>query len=195
MEYTDVLATAQKTAEQLGIKIKNTELVLKNMKHKIGVTTILQNEGFILWIDKHYIAYNEKTEPEIVYVFVDREHIGEELRSVIGRFKSEKSSYALKTLLSVKKQLHIAGTAMRESGDDVYFFDEVYSHSADENYENDNLFTMTLCGVCRSRFGNTGEYHIRRINRKQKHKEVCTYCNDGLGWDYKIKAKSETEGN
>ena len=191
MENTDVLAIAQKTAERLGIRIKDPALVLSNMKPKIGITTILYSKVFTLWIDKHYIAYNENFKSEIVYVFVDEEHVSEELRSVINRFKGKKSSYA-KTLFSVKKQLQIAEADMKESGNGVYFFDEVYHRRAEQKDENDNILIMTLCGGCRERFGNIGEYHIHRANRKQKHKEICTYCNDGVGWDYKIKPKVET---
>ena len=144
--------------------------------------------------NKH-IAYNEQTSPEIVYVFVDEEHIGEELRSVVGRFKGEKSFYAVKTLVSIKKQLHLAGAAMRASGDGFYLFDEVSLPTKDEKDESDNILLLTLCAACLRRFRNAGMYIIRRANRKQEGMGRCTYGNDGLGWDYKLTPKDENKKN
>jgi uncharacterized protein YfcZ (UPF0381/DUF406 family) len=93
------------------------------MKPKIGITTILSNEDYTLWVDKHYIAYNEKSKPEVVYVFADEEHINEELRSVISRMKTVISPCALNTLLSVREQLQTASTAMNKSDNGLYFFE------------------------------------------------------------------------
>ena len=122
MTHTEILALAQKTAERLGIRIKDPALVLNNMKPKTGIATIQYNEDFTLWIDKHYIAYSENLKPEIIYVYVDSEHISEELRSVIGRIKTEKSAYTLKTLISVKEQLQLADKNMSQSGNGFYLF-------------------------------------------------------------------------
>jgi len=110
MNHEDILELARETADRLGIRIKDPALVLNNMKPAIGITTILYNEDFTLWIDKRYIAYGDNFKPEIVYVFADEEHVSEELRSVIGRIKTEKSPNALKTLTSVKEQLQLAST-------------------------------------------------------------------------------------
>jgi len=132
MTYTDILEIARKTAVRLGIRIKDPALVLSNMKPFIGVTTILYNRDFTLWIDKHYIAYSDNFKPEVVYVFADEEHIGEELRSVVGRIKREKSPYALQTLMSVKRQLQLAGAAMRLSDNRLYFFGELTNVRTEE---------------------------------------------------------------
>jgi hypothetical protein len=122
--YTGILELALETAGRLGIRVKDPALILKNMKPKIGITTILSNEDYTLWVDKHYIAYNEKAKAEVVYIFADQEHINEELRSVISRIKADKNSRAVKTLLSVKEQLLTASAAMNKSGDGFYLFED-----------------------------------------------------------------------
>ena len=189
MENTEILGIAQEVAGRLGIRIKDPALVLRNMKPKTGITTILDNEVFILWIDKHYVAYNERSKPEIVYVFADEEHVNEELRSVISRIKVEKSAYVLKTLNSVKSQLYIAEAAMRKSGSGVYFFKEVFYCLTDEKDESKGLFIMTLCEVCIIKFEYAGEYNLQRINLDQEYMELCTNCANGFGWDYKLSLK------
>jgi mRNA interferase MazF len=123
MSHTDILELAREVAAWLGIRIKDPALVLRNMKPSTGITTILYNEDYTLWIDKRYIAYSDNAKPEIVYVFTDTEHVKEELRSVIGRIKTEKSPYTLKTLTSVKEQLQLAGAGIGKSGDGLCFFE------------------------------------------------------------------------
>ena len=122
MTYADILELAQETGAQLGIRLKNPALVLRNMKPKTGITTILYNKDYILWIDKHYIAYSNNFYLGVVYVFADKEHVSEELPLVIKMINQEKSPSNRKTLLSVKKQLQLAETAMRESDSRLYFF-------------------------------------------------------------------------
>ena len=123
MPHEDILELARKIAARLGIRIKNSALILKNMKPKTGIATFLYNEDFILWIDKHYIAYSDKCLPEIVYVFADREHVSEELRSVCKRLRNVKSLFEKETLLSVKQQLQLASAAMSKSGSGLYFIE------------------------------------------------------------------------
>ena len=122
MTHADILELARETGARLGISIKDPALILRNMKPKFGITTILRSKDYILWIDRHYIAYSDNFKPEVVYVFADEEHVSEELRSVIKMIEQEKSPYNRKTLLSVKKQLQLAGTAIRKSNNGLYFF-------------------------------------------------------------------------
>jgi hypothetical protein len=122
MTHADILELAQKVAGRLGIRINDPALVLSNMKPKTGITTKLYNKGFTLWIDKHYIAYCDNFKPDVVYVFCDEEHVTEEFRSVIKMIKTEKSPYHLKTLNSIKEQLHLAAIAISQSGNGLYFF-------------------------------------------------------------------------
>ena len=123
MNHVDILKLAQETAVKLGIRIDDPALVLENMMPRIGTATVFSNEDYTLWIDRHYIAYTYNFKPEIVYVFTDKVHVSEELRSVCKRMKSEKSVNGLKTLMSVKTQLQLAEANMRESGNERYFFD------------------------------------------------------------------------
>jgi hypothetical protein len=123
MNHVDILKLAQETAVKLGIRIDDPALVLENMMPRIGTATVFSNEDYSLWIDRHYIAYTINFKPEIVYVFTDKVHVSEELRSVCKRMKFEKSANGLKTLMSVKAQLQLAEAGMRESGDERYFFD------------------------------------------------------------------------
>jgi DNA-binding Lrp family transcriptional regulator len=124
MTYSDILELATATAAKLGIRITNPALIIKNLTPAIGVTTILWNEDYTLWVDKHYIAYGRNRNPEILYLFTDMEHVDEELRSVCARVKGEKSPYVRQTLTSVKDQLRLAGAAMSKSGGGLYFFEE-----------------------------------------------------------------------
>jgi hypothetical protein len=124
MPHEDILELARAVAGQLGIRITDPALVLANLIPKTGITTILYNEDYILWIDKHYIAYGHNFKPEVVYVFADKEHVSEELRSVIGMMKTEKSPYQLKTLLSIKQQLQFASAGMSKSGNGLFYFFE-----------------------------------------------------------------------
>jgi len=193
MSYTDILEVARVTAGRLGIRIKDPALVLQNMKSKTGITTILYNKDYTLWIDKHYIAYSDNFKPGIVYVFADEEHVGEELRSVIGRIRSEKSPYALKTLMSVKQQLELARAAMRQSDSGLYFFEEIPHTETEERDVERKSYIVTLCPKCRAAFENTGENYIRRVNPNQEYKEKCTYCNVRDGYDYEVVPKGRKE--
>ena len=125
MNHADILELAQATAKRIGIRIENPTLVLENMKPRVGIATILCNNNYSLWIDRHYIAYADVSKPEIVYVFADEEHISEELRSVCKRIRNEKSDYALKTLMSAKEQLLLAEANMNKSGDGLFIFDRM----------------------------------------------------------------------
>ena len=125
MNHADILELAQATAKRLGIRVENTALVLKNMKPRVGIATILCNKNYTLWVDRHYVAYADNSKPEIVYVFADEDHISEELRSVCKRITNEKSDYALKTLMSAKEQLLLAEANMSKSGDGRFIFDRM----------------------------------------------------------------------
>jgi hypothetical protein len=127
MNHAAVLELARETAGQLGIRVEDPALVLRNMKRKIGITTILWNETFTIWVDRHYIAYSDSLKPGVVYVYADAEHVEEEFRSVIGLIKNEKSPYSLKTLESIKEQLKLAAAGMRKSEAGFYVFESAVS--------------------------------------------------------------------
>ena len=189
MPHENILTIAQKIAARLVIKINDPAIILANMKPKTAAVTILYNEDFTLWIDKHYIAYGDNFKPEVVYVFTDKEHISEELRSVCQRLKIEKSLYELKTLMSVKEQLELAQTAMRQSDSRLFFFEETQNiKTEDEDLKNKHEI-MTLCSRCRTDYQNTGDYHIRRADPKQTDKKLCDYCSYRHGYNYELTPK------
>lgn len=45
---------------------------------------------------------------------------------------------------------------------------------------------LCLCGRCASDFYNVPGHYIKRVDKDQKVKETCTYCNSMLGYDYII---------
>ncbi|MDR2559415.1 MAG: hypothetical protein LBC86_07740 [Oscillospiraceae bacterium] len=54
-----------------------------------------------------------------------------------------------------------------------------------KNNENDDL--IILCKPCLDDFRS---YSIRKIRRtKNPHRESCTYCSTGMGWEYKYTDK------
>ena len=60
----------------------------------------------------------------------------------------------------------------------------------------DRTSLICLCPTCRENFELTGSYHVRRANYRQSFKEVCTYCQIHMGYDYYVtpKVKRGDEG-
>ena len=56
---------------------------------------------------------------------------------------------------------------------------------------NDRASLICLCPICRENFEITGSYHIRRADYRQLTKEVCTYCQIRMGYDYYVTPVSE----
>lgn len=50
---------------------------------------------------------------------------------------------------------------------------------------------LCLCGICADNFYNTGAYVLQRIDRGQTEKDVCTYCNQRMGFDYEVIPKTD----
>lgn len=46
--------------------------------------------------------------------------------------------------------------------------------------------TLCLCNTCAENFYGSGAYFLRRVNPGQVEKELCTYCNQRIGFDYEI---------
>jgi hypothetical protein len=195
MNHEDILELARATANRLGIPISDPALVLSNMKPPTGITSILYKGDFTLWVDKHYIAYGNDRKPEVVYVFADKEHISEELRSVIERMKKEKSPYGMKTLLSIREQLQLANAAIKKSGNGLYFFEsEEITVNRTETKTEIKGEIKTLCYKCKSDYENTGGYYIRRADLTQTIKEQCDYCSFRGGYDYEFTTKEQKGG-
>ena len=192
MNHVDILDLARETAGRLGIRMIDPALVLKNMKPKIGITTILRSEDYIMWIDKHYIAYGESFKPEVVYVFTDEEHVSEELRSVIHMIQQEKSAYNLKTLLSIKKQLQQAAKAKPDDG--LYFFTQSKQKKTECEAMKFKKDIRTLCYKCKTDYMNTGDYYIRRTDYEQTDKKPCTFCSARYGYDYVLSPRIRKGG-
>ena len=194
MNYTDILKIAEATAVRLGIRIKDSDLILQNMKPKPGIVTILYSDDFTLWVDKHYIAYGDNSKPEIVYVFTDEVHAHEELRSVDVMMRYAKSTYQWKTLASVKEQLQTAAASMKKYGNGLYFFEEMPIIQTEETEVKGKSDERTLCYKCKSDYENTGEYYIRRTAYKQTEKKLCMFCSVRYGYDYELSPKRRKEG-
>lgn len=56
---------------------------------------------------------------------------------------------------------------------------------------NDRASLICLCPICRENFEITGTYRIRRANYQQTVKEICTYCQIRMGYDYYVTPVSE----
>lgn len=54
---------------------------------------------------------------------------------------------------------------------------------------NDRASLICLCPTCRENFEITGSYRIRRADYGQAFKEVCTYCQIRMGYDYYVTPK------
>lgn len=46
--------------------------------------------------------------------------------------------------------------------------------------------TLCLCSACAENFYGSGAYYLRRVNPMEVKKELCTYCNQRVGFDYEI---------
>ena len=46
--------------------------------------------------------------------------------------------------------------------------------------------TLCLCSACAENFYGSGAYFLRRVDPVQVEKELCTYCNQRIGFDYEI---------
>ena len=49
-------------------------------------------------------------------------------------------------------------------------------------------FELCLCGRCLADFKSIKEYKIERINIEQTEKDICTFCNTRMGFDYVIES-------
>lgn len=50
---------------------------------------------------------------------------------------------------------------------------------------------LCLCSTCAENFYGSGAYFLRRVNPVEVEKELCTYCNQRMGFDYEIKPRSK----
>lgn len=50
----------------------------------------------------------------------------------------------------------------------------------------DSSLLHCLCPVCRNKFFDSRQYYILRADRTQKEKDVCTYCQTRMGYDYYV---------
>ena len=48
---------------------------------------------------------------------------------------------------------------------------------------------LSLCSICVEQFYQSGCYHIARVDKEQRQKEICTYCGVRHGFDYRIVKK------
>lgn len=48
----------------------------------------------------------------------------------------------------------------------------------------DQFALICLCPSCRSKFFDTRSYYISRANPSQKEKDICTFCQSNMGYDY-----------
>lgn len=48
---------------------------------------------------------------------------------------------------------------------------------------------LCLCTVCAEQFFQSEEHTIKRVDKDQKIKEICTYCNTRYGFDFQVQKK------
>lgn len=53
----------------------------------------------------------------------------------------------------------------------------------------DEPMILCLCSVCAEQFYNSPGHVIRRADRNQKYKELCTYCNVRTGYDFEVRER------
>lgn len=49
-----------------------------------------------------------------------------------------------------------------------------------------HFMEITLCSSCAKQFYNVHSAAIRRVNRYQMERDICSYCGIRTGWDYNI---------
>lgn len=57
-----------------------------------------------------------------------------------------------------------------------------------------NKLTLCLCSACAENFYGSGAYFLRRLNPIEVEKELCTYCNQRVGFDYEITPRPRSNG-
>lgn len=60
--------------------------------------------------------------------------------------------------------------------------------------ENNDDMVLCLCPTCASQFFNSPVHVIRRIDRYQRNKDYCTYCDVRLGYDYRVSLRRKKIG-
>ena len=117
MNSDEIIAIAADVARLLDIPMKRIDLISKHLNRKVPTTTILHTQDHMMWIDAHYIAVDGIGEIDLLYIYISREHISEELRSVIKLRESSENlaDYGLydniaSQLIAALKQMDATGT-------------------------------------------------------------------------------------
>ena len=117
MNSDEIIAVAADVANILDIPMKRIDLISKHLGRKIPTTTILHTQDHMLWIDAHYIAVDGIGETDVLYIYISREHINEELYTAIELCEGSETlaDYSLYDniacqLTAAKKQMDAAGT-------------------------------------------------------------------------------------
>lgn len=78
-----IVKYAQRTAFKLGIPMPEILYLREKMSLTVPQPVILSNSKYQLWIDRYYIAYSEIDEDSIMYVYLSKHHINEEIHNFI----------------------------------------------------------------------------------------------------------------
>lgn len=125
MDNEKIIAIAADVASILDIQMKRIDLISKHLGRKIPTTTILHTQDHMMWIDAHYIAVDGIGETDILYIYISREHITEELRSVIKLRENSESLADYSLYDNIATQLIAAVKQMDATGTD-FFLNEQY---------------------------------------------------------------------
>ena len=120
MNPNEILELAADIAGLLDIYISNLGIIKRKMRGLFPKTTILHNNRTMLWIDLHYIAVAGSDDAELLYIYIDEQHVLEELPEVI-RLRDHATSdadYCLRA--EVAKQLTMAQLHMNQTGEDFF---------------------------------------------------------------------------
>lgn len=52
-----------------------------------------------------------------------------------------------------------------------------------ERYNKD-FFEICLCPACMQQFREDPDCIVKRVDKDQTHRDLCTYCSSRMGWDY-----------
>ncbi len=116
---TAVIAIAKKLASELGVTIPSDEKIMKEFSLDHPVPMIVNDSGYYIWLDLHYIAYIAPGEDEVRYVFISYSHIVEECNNY--KYVRKRGKHA-PIPPEIKAAFRTALQKMRETGKKYYIF-------------------------------------------------------------------------
>lgn len=194
MDKSEVINLAADVAKLIGIRMISPDLIRKQMNDVFPTATILHTQDYTLWIDAHYIAVDWTGLHGVLYIYISRRHVAEELWDVIKLRERSENLADYRLYDNIANQLISAQKHMAATGTD-YYLNEHYLESIQKKghpnmdnktttKERPQILTLTLCHKCKTDFENSGYIAIHK--GWQENKERCDYCTVGMGVTYGV---------